>query len=426
MYYDIVSNHPDCNGVAVIRVDEDGSTVLGCHPDYAAAEAQMDQLYDRTTPERDQFAAADLPALVASAGPGEIASPRLAIGGASPGEMAHSRLNTLLATNPQVSWVAIRAFTSPTTWGAVREFVEKALGVPAFHCTGKSLFVSTEEVAVVVEVRWGDEWTVTLASADEALHAKWFDAFAALLAPYPPPPPPTPLPDNFVPVSFWMQDVRTHEAYARRRNIEIHRWDEVAANYPAEVGGQLGSLMSIGQPSGGKIVLFHGPPGTGKTRAILTLISEWRNWCHASVVTDADKFFDDATYLNSIVFNSEGMKDWLLLVIEDGDDYLNVSGRESKGQSIARLLNIGDGIIGQGLNLLTLITTNVPMDELNPAIRREGRCMADLHFGMFEPDEGNAWLADRGVADAGLSEPASLAKLYRALAGAEDADGEDA
>jgi hypothetical protein len=277
---------------------------------------------------------------------------------------------------------------------------------------------------VAVTLGW-DSYTVTVAANSEEELDKQFAAFAELL-PDIPPPKPEPLPDSVVPVSFWMQDTMSGGAYSRRRHITIHHWDEhtdeafgihdpgVRDNYPLELAAQLDDIMAWDEPQGGKLMLFHGPPGTGKTRALLTLISEWRSWAHASVVTDADKFFGDATYLNSIVFESEGLRDWLLLVIEDGDEFLNVDEKSSKGQSIARLLNVGDGIVGQGLKLFTIITTNVDTEKLNPAITRPGRCAAQLHFGQFQPEEATAWAAGHGSEHV-FDEPATLAEMYQAL-----------
>lgn len=336
----------------------------------------------------------------------------------SPVSMPISMLNAAIARGDfslvrQASWV------SPAAWAEVKAFVAKAGRIQYEANTGRSdvLLADNSDSLVVLSREWGDEWTVYAAVRNTARAEKWIGALGALLFPYPPPPPPEPLPDNIVPVMFWMQNPMTGGAYSRRRNITVQNWEEVASNYPETVRGDLGGLMSMDEPgSGGKLMLFHGPPGTGKTRAILSLISEWRSWCQASVVTDADRFFGDPTYLNDLLFDSVGMRDWLLLVIEDGDEFMNVTGRESKGQSVARLLNVADGIIGQGLNLLTLITTNVAMEELNPAVVRSGRCMANLHFGKFPEAEAGEWVTERGgVAPPEGSGELTLAEMYEML-----------
>lgn len=352
----------------------------------------------------------DVAGIVASGAPFQ---PTLDVG-SSPTNVPNARLAAALAGHEFPITMA-ETFVSPVPWDEITAFLVGHTGEGvSFEARGRrsnAALASGDGFMIVVEVEYGDEWTITVAATDRALAEKWVAALAALLPGYPPPPPSPPLPNNVVPVSFWMQNPMTGGAYARQRNITVHEWGDVAPNYPGALAADLGALMALDTPSGGKLMTFHGPPGTGKTRAILTLISEWRDWCHASVVTDAEKFFGDAAYLNDLLFDSVGRRDWLLLVIEDGDEFMNVGSKDSKGQSIARILNVNDGIIGQGLNLLTLISTNVDVDQLNPAITRSGRCMANLHFGPFPPAEASAWALAHGV-DADFEDDVSLADLY--------------
>jgi hypothetical protein len=335
----------------------------------------------------------------------------------SPASMPMAMLNAAIARG-DFSLVRQSSWVSPAEWSDVRAFVAKAGRVRYEANASRSdvLMAEREDSLVIVTREWGDEWTVYTAVRNAPQAERWMASFGSLLFPHPPPPPVT-RPDNVVPVMFWMQNPMNGGAYARRRDITVQHWEEVAPNYPEATRTGLGELMSLDEPgAAGKLILFHGPPGTGKTRAILSLISEWRHWCQASVVTDADRFFGDPTYLNDLLFDAVGMKDWLLLVIEDGDEFMNVSSRDSKGQSIARLLNVADGIIGQGLNLLTLITTNVAMEELNPAVVRTGRCMMNLQFPGFPEDEAAEWLAahDAELGDEALG-GATLAELYEVM-----------
>ncbi len=183
------------------------------------------------------------------------------------------------------------------------------------------------------------------------------------------------------------------------------------------VRNDLEQLATMETAAGGKLILLHGPPGTGKTRLLLSLMSEWRDWCSASVVTDTDRFFGDPTYLNSLVFNAEGARDWMMLILEDADEFIAVSARDNKGQAISRLLNLADGIVGQGLNLLIVMTTNVDVNELNPAIVRPGRCLANVNVGPFPHAEANAWMVDHDASHTfdAETDPPTLAQMYHVL-----------
>lgn len=362
-----------------------------------------------------------VPAIVASAS-GEHFQPTVDVG-STPLMVPSKRLQMAVASE-HFPFARAASFESPASWDSITRFVESATDGITFEAEGKagyggvprSLFASCAEAAIALEVDRWQEWTIEVAASTREAASKWVDALAALLPGFPPPPPPPELPYNVVPVKFFMQDPRTGEAYSRRRNITVHPWAEVAGNYSTAVRSQLEPLVSLdGAGSAGKLALFHGPAGTGKTRMLLSLISEWREWATASVVTDTDRLFNDPTYLNSIIFNSEGMDRWLLLILEDADEFINVKGRDSKGQSIARLLNLADGIVGQGLNLLTVMTTNVSVEELNPAVVRAGRCMSNIEVGAFPADEATAWLADRGMTDRSITAPTTLANLYATL-----------
>lgn len=81
---------------------------------------------------------------------------------------------------------------------------------------------------------------------------------------------------------------------------------------------------------------------------------------------------------------------WRLLVFEDADELLRADAKRETGQSLSRLLSLSDGLIGQGVNVLVLITTNEPIGRLHPAVIRPGRCLADVEFGLLDRDEAAA------------------------------------
>ncbi|WP_243709556.1 hypothetical protein [Micromonospora sp. 15K316] len=82
---------------------------------------------------------------------------------------------------------------------------------------------------------------------------------------------------------------------------------------------------------------------------------------------------------------------------------------------MSRLLNLTDGLLGQGRNVLVAITTNEDLSRLHPAVVRPGRCLARIEVGPLSYAEATTWLGGTGGVPAG---GATLAELYALRAGA--------
>jgi len=108
---------------------------------------------------------------------------------------------------------------------------------------------------------------------------------------------------------------------------------------------------------------------------------------------------------------------WRLLILEDAGELIAADARAVTGQALSRLLNVADGLLGQGTRTLVLITTNEPVGKLHPAARRPGRCLADIEFTAFPPSEANEWLATHGQRHL-VDKPTPLAELANLNCGA--------
>jgi hypothetical protein len=228
--------------------------------------------------------------------------------------------------------------------------------------------------------------------------------------------------EQVVPITFWHYS--DSGPTSARRDIEVPDWGEIVANYAeTPTRRDLGPLMRGFRPSsGGRILLWHGEPGTGKTYAIRALAWEWRDWADLHYVVDPEVAFGNAAdYLLRVAMGSEPRaghsNKWRVLVLEDTGEMLTADAKDRVGQSLSRLLNLGDGLMGQGLNLLLLLTSNEPLSKIHPAVARPGRCAADIEFAPFSRDEAAKWLADHGAPDVAPPAGATLAELHGALEG---------
>lgn len=214
--------------------------------------------------------------------------------------------------------------------------------------------------------------------------------------------------EESIQIEFWY--AAANAARSVRRHLDAPAWADIAPHYAAGARAKVEALATIGPPEGGgRLLLWHGPPGTGKTTAIRSLAREWSGWCRTLFIVDPERFLGEAAYLMSVLLGAdihdddEDAPSWRLIVLEDADELLRADAKRATGQSLSRLLNLADGFIGRGLRTLVMITTNEALGRLHPAVVRPGRCLAEVEFPALAPAEASALLGPSHPVDGELT-----------------------
>jgi hypothetical protein len=243
------------------------------------------------------------------------------------------------------------------------------------------------------------------------------------------PPETTQLCDGTVSVSFWNAAMVRGDYQPRRESqtMSVPQWHEIAANYPERVRPDLANTMRLQKSCipASRMMLWRGLPGTGKTWAVRAMMREWLDWCTFHYVVDPAAFFSNSTYMLSLLSkvseagqSEDGERKWSLIILEDAGEFIAMDSRQQYGQALAKLLNLCDGLLGQGQKLLFLITTNEEVQNLHPAIVRHGRCLTNLEFPEFSDSEARKWLESHGHKSSTSSKKLTLSDLF-AIAGSQ-------
>jgi hypothetical protein len=226
--------------------------------------------------------------------------------------------------------------------------------------------------------------------------------------------------DTVTPITFWCLDQHNRLPLPMRRKVETPTWDSLNGNYSERACDGVEKLLGLDDCPEERMILWHGPSGTGKTHALRALARAWSGWCDVAFISDPEEFIGGSgsyspSYLFAVTNHRSGRPEAehrsTLIVLEDAGELMTGDARAAAGQGLSRLLNLTDGLLGQGLKVMVLITTNESLSALHPAVVRPGRLLAEIEFGPLPVEQANDWIREHD-SDAIVDAPTTLAELY--------------
>ena len=188
-------------------------------------------------------------------------------------------------------------------------------------------------------------------------------------------------------------------------------------NYPGPVLNKLDHVVGClkSKDPCGRLVLLDGPPGTGKSYAIRGLSLE----VEATFVLVAPSLVGSLSgpELVPVLLAEKKRGCPIVLVMEDADHALVTRDRGELVQ-LSELLNMGDGLLGDLMDLRIIATTNAGRTDLDRAITRPGRLCSHVEFGALDAAHARRLVARlTGEEDQRTVPHMTVADVYRMARG---------
>jgi len=157
------------------------------------------------------------------------------------------------------------------------------------------------------------------------------------------------------------------------------------------------------------IVLFHGDPGCGKTHLIRYITSMIKS---KEVIFIPPYLVESISSPDFIPFLTEHPNS--IFLVEDGERVLaNRDSGEGSSQGVSSLLNMGDGLLSDCLSAQFICTFNTKLSNIDKALLRKGRLIAEYKFEALPTEDANRLLKHLGK-EAVAKAPMTLADIYGA------------
>jgi SpoVK/Ycf46/Vps4 family AAA+-type ATPase len=123
------------------------------------------------------------------------------------------------------------------------------------------------------------------------------------------------------------------------------------------------------------LLLFYGKPGTGKTSYIRHLCTTVPKE-YIVVPNSIASRLGDPDLISFITDHTDSV-----FILEDCEQLLEDRSENIFNNSINTILNMSDGLLSDVCNIKFICTFNAPINKIDTALLRKGRCIAKYEFG---------------------------------------------
>lgn len=191
--------------------------------------------------------------------------------------------------------------------------------------------------------------------------------------------------------------------YEKYHNFDLNRnYNDSLVPVSEKVVKHLNKKKSSG------ITILHGSPGTGKTTYLRYLVSILKKDI-IYLPPDMTNILSDPSIIDFMKSKSNS-----IFIIEDGEEVLKKRGENGNTTAVSNMLNVSDGLLADVLHFNFVITINCDIDQIDPALRRPGRLVAEYQFDKLTADKSRNLLVEL-YPDLDIPhkvEPMSLAEIY--------------
>lgn len=157
------------------------------------------------------------------------------------------------------------------------------------------------------------------------------------------------------------------------------------------------------------IVLFHSVPGCGKTSLIRHIVSQIKSKEVIFVPPYLVEVISSPDFLPFLTDHPNS-----IFVIEDAERVLlSRDSGQGSSQGVSTILNMGDGLLSDCLNIQFICTFNTAAENIDKALTRKGRLIADYKFEPLSVEDSNRLLKHLGKQTVAKA-PMTLADIYGA------------